>query len=298
MPPAPTDASTSLVSIVTPTLDAVPWLERMLESVAAQRVARIEHVVIDGGSTDGTLDLLDRHRDRLAHVESGADRGMYDALDRGFRRTTGEILCWLNADDEWLPGTLRTVTRLFREFPDVEWITTGCPAAIDADGGITWCGRIAGFSPRGFRRGDNLPGRGWAADGFLQQESTFWRRSLWERAGGRMDTSLRLAGDFELWSRFMHHATPWCVEAPLGLFRYRPGQLSAERREAYLAEAEAVFRRDGGRPPWRAMAALRVGFHRHAPLRLKRLAALLGVHEPRAHLAHVAERNRWVQVWQ
>jgi hypothetical protein len=73
--------------------------------------------------------------------------------------------------------------------------------------------------------------------------------------------------------------------------------LSAERREAYLAEAEAVFRRDGGRPPSRAMATLRVGFHRHAPLRLKRLAALLGLHERRAYLSHLAERNRWVQAW-
>jgi len=133
-PPAPT---APLVSIVTPTLDGSPWLERMLESVAAQRYGRIEHVVVDGGSSDGTLEVLERHRGRLAHLESGADRGMYDALDRGFRRTTGEIMCWLNADDEWLPGTLRTVTRLFREFPDVEWITTGCPAASDSCSSIS-----------------------------------------------------------------------------------------------------------------------------------------------------------------
>jgi hypothetical protein len=286
-----------LVSIVTPTLNAAGWLERAIDSVQSQRYPRIEHVLIDGGSTDGTLTIVERHRARFAHIESGPDSGMYDAIDRGFRRTTGEILCWLNADDEWLPGTLRTVTRLFREFPDVEWITSGCPSTIDSDGGITWCGRIAGFTPRGFRRGENLPGRGWTADGFIQQESTFWRRSIWERAGARMDTSLRLAGDFELWSRFMRHAAPWCVEAPLGLFRYRPGQQTERQRQAYLAEAEAVFRRDGGRPPGHLRAAIGVGIRRHAPLRLKRWLTSLRLHEPRPFLVHRAAENRWEREW-
>ena len=282
---------------MTPTLDAERWLEQAIDSVRAQRHPRIEHVLVDGGSTDGTMAIVERNRAHFAHVELGPDAGMYEAIDRGFRRTRGEIMCWLNADDEWLPGTLRTVTRLFREFPDVEWITTGCPATIDVDGGVTWCGRIAGFSPRGFRRGENLPGCGWKAAGFLQQESTFWRRSLWERAGARMDTSLRLAGDFELWSRFMGHATPWCVEVPLGLFRYRPGQQSERHRRAYLAEAEQVFHRDGGRPPVPVLATLRVGIRTHAPFRVLRWLARLRLVEPRPYLAHIAAENRWVRQW-
>ena len=118
---------------------------------------------------------------------------------------------WLNADDLHAPWTLALVGELFERFPQVEWLTTQYPLIFDEAGRCVQTGYGGGFNADAFRRGANLPGRGWFATGFVQQESTFWRRSLWERAGGRVDASLQLAGDFELWaaSSTTRRSTRW-----------------------------------------------------------------------------------------
>ena len=94
------------ISLVTPSFNQARYLEDALRSVHGQGYPRLEHVVMDGGSTDGSAAILDRWRDRLAHAESAPDGGQYDALQRGFARTSGEIMGWLNADDLHAPWTL------------------------------------------------------------------------------------------------------------------------------------------------------------------------------------------------
>ncbi len=287
-----------VVSVVTPSFNSGKFIERTIESIHGQGYPWIEHVLMDGGSTDQTMEIVERHRARFAHVESAADRGMYDAIHRGFGRTTGEIMTWLNSDDEWLPGTLRTVVRLFREFPDVEWITSSFPSAIDEDGATIATSRLSGVSKRGIDRGENLPCGRWFADGFIQQESTFWRRSLWERAGARLDTSLQLAGDYELWSRFIRHAPLWSVEVPLGLFRRRAGQKSAVSLSAYFDEALSVFHREGGRVPTRFGSLVRVGLRRHMPPPLRHHLGRLRLFERRPFLKYDWSSSIWVRTWQ
>jgi glycosyltransferase involved in cell wall biosynthesis len=236
------------ISLVTPSYQQAPFLEATLASIHDQRYPGLEHVVVDGGSTDGSVAVLERWAPRLARFSSGPDGGMYDALDRGFAGTTGEVMGWLNADDLHAPWTLALVGELFERFPDVQWLTTQYPLIFDEAGRCVQTGYGGGFNAEAFRRGANLPGRGWFATGFVQQESTFWRRSLWERAGARMDTSLKLAGDFELWARFFDHAPLHAVAAPLAGFRKHGAQKTSIAFEAYLAEAEAVLRARGGRP--------------------------------------------------
>lgn len=245
---APMD-SPPLVSLVTPSLDQGRFLEAALRSIHDQGYPRLEHVVMDGGSTDGSVDVLDRWRDRLAHCAIGPDGGMYDALQKGFARTTGEVMGWLNADDLHAPWTLSLVTDLFTRFPQVEWLTTLYPILWDDAGRAVHVGYGGGFNAKAFARGHNVYGAPWFAGGFVQQESTFWRRSLWERAGARLDTSLRLAGDFELWSRFFRHAPLWAVAAPVAGFRRHGDQKTAHHMDAYRAEAEEVLRRGGFRRP-------------------------------------------------
>jgi glycosyltransferase involved in cell wall biosynthesis len=283
-----------VISVVTPSRNAERFLERTLESVAAQEYPHLEHVLVDGGSTDGTMAIVERHRHRLAHVESGPDGGMYDALNRGFARTGGEVMTWLNADDVWFPGTLRTVGMIFARFPEVEWITTEFPAAIDAEGRPIAMDRIRGYCPHAFLRGEFLPAAGWPAAGFIQQESTFWRRSLWERAGARCDASLTAAGDFELWSRFFRHAELWCVSVPLGCFRKHPDQKTARSFAIYLEEARRVFAAAGGKVPHHAIAGLRVGLRRHAPPGLMRNLIRVGWMEPRPWIVYDWGRDVWV----
>lgn len=287
-----------IVSVVTPSFNSAKFIERTIHSIHGQGYPRVEHVLMDGGSTDGTMEIVDRHRARFSHVESGPDKGMYDAIHRGFARTTGEIMTWLNSDDEWLPGTLKTVVRLFREFPEVEWITSSFPSAIDEEGATIATSRLSGVSRRGIDRGENLPCGRWFADGFIQQESTFWRRSLWERAGARLDTSLQLAGDYELWSRFIRHAPLWSVEVPLGLFRRRAGQKSAVALSSYFDEALGVFRRDGGRAPTRFGSLVRVGIRRHMPPPFRHHLGRFHLFERRPFLKYDWASSRWVRAWQ
>jgi hypothetical protein len=155
---------------------------------------------------------------------------------------------WLNSDDFYVPGALEVVESVFAQHPEVEWLTTTVGAIASAEGGVVRTLSLTRYSKQAFYRGFNLPLRGWYAGSFIPQESTFWRRSLWERAGSRIDTSLAHAGDYELWARFYGHAELWGVQALLGVYRSHPAQKTSTFMSAYLEEAERVLRDAGGNP--------------------------------------------------
>jgi glycosyltransferase involved in cell wall biosynthesis len=236
-----------MISVVTPSFNQAAYLPAAIRSVLSQD-AELEYIVIDGGSTDGSVDIIRQHEDRLAAWRSEPDGGQYDALNKGFALSSGEIMGWLNSDDFYFPGALSVVETVFAHHPEIEWITGTTAVIANAHGQTTktfWVGR---FSRRAFFRGYNLPLRGWHAGHFIPQESTFWRRSLWERAGGELDASLTMAGDFDLWARFYQHAELWGVRTLIGAYRSQPAQKTAVGLGAYLDEAERVLRRHGARP--------------------------------------------------
>lgn len=218
------------ITLVTPSFNQAVWLGKTLDSVLNQGYPNLEYGVVDGGSTDGSIAILDAYRDRLSFVISEPDKGMYDAIQKGFTRSTGEIMGWLNSDDILMPNALFTLARLFYDIPQAEWVT-GYRCAVDEQG----CAVAL------------EPARAWSAETYaidhhwIQQESTFWRRSLWERSGSSLNTNLKLAGDFELWHRFFHHAPLYSTDALLGGFRVRSsGQASLEQLGAYEIEAARV----------------------------------------------------------
>jgi glycosyltransferase involved in cell wall biosynthesis len=225
---SPASAPWPTITIVTPVKDSVRFVEAALRSVLDQGYPALEHIVVDGGSTDGTLDVIRRYQDRLAWWTSEPDQGMYDALNKGFARSHGEVMGWLSATDLLHARSLFAVGDVFRTLPEVEWIT-GQPTALNEDGAT-----YTVEPPRRWTRTRFLLG----ANEHIQQESTFWRRSLWERAGGRVDASRRMAGDFELWTRFFRHAPLFPVEALIGGFRHDPDSLSLARRQEYRAICE------------------------------------------------------------
>lgn len=233
------------IAVVTPTLDQRPFIESTLRSVLEGRRPPDEYVVLDGGSTDGTADILAGYANRLTAWERGSDGGQYAAVERGLSRTSSDVMAWLNGDDLYLPWTLSVVDAIFTSHPEVEWVTTRHPLTANERDDVVAAGFVTGFDRDGFRRGANIPGARASAGG-IQQESTFWRRSLWERAGARIDTSLRLAGDFELWLRFFEHAELYAVDAPLAAFRVHGGQKTAGGFEAYATEARMVLTAAGG----------------------------------------------------
>jgi glycosyltransferase involved in cell wall biosynthesis len=211
-----------------------------MRSVLDQAYPALEYVVMDGGSTDGSVEILRRYENRLAGWVSERDGGQYAAVANGIARTKGEIIGWLNSDDAYVPGALSVVGEIFAHFPEVEWLTTLCPLFWDREGRAVHAEAIAGYSAGAFHDGEHLPqGEGFAL-GYIQQESTFWRRSLWERAGG-FDPDFPLAGDFALWARFFQHAPLCGITAPLGGFRVHGDQKTGRAFQKYSDEAEAVL---------------------------------------------------------
>jgi hypothetical protein len=193
-----------------------------------------------------------------------------------------------------LPNALLVVQDIFQTFPAVEWLTSRILTLLDERGRIVLQTLHYGFERQGFLRGDTLPGfgRGPVAT-YIQQESTFWRRSLWERAGSRFDSRLRLAGDFELWTRFFMHADLWSVSAPLGAFRKHEGQLSALHAGAYAQEASDVLRAHRGRPRSALGAAARMFLRRTTPRALRPAAHRLGLFRAAPIIDYDFESNTW-----
>ena len=228
---------TPTISIVTPSCNQGQFLEEAIQSVLTQEYPNLEYVVIDGGSSDSSVETIQKYENRLTYWVSEPDQGQYDAINKGFTHTTGEIMAWLNSDDKYLPRAFSVVADIFSAYPEIEWITSVHPVSWNERGQAVAVDFTGGFSRQSFFKGGNFPGKGSYGRRWIQQESTFWRRSLWERAGGRLETSLKLAADFELWARFFQQAELYGVSALLGGFRAHGNQLSVHHRQQYMSEA-------------------------------------------------------------
>jgi Glycosyl transferase family 2 len=214
------------ITIVMPSYNQAPFLEQAIRSVLDQNYPNLEYFLLDGGSTDGSTDIIKKYAHRIDFWRSEKDRGQFAAITEGFQRATGDIFAFLNSDDMYLPWTFSTVARIFTDLPAIQWLTSRTMIKWDeldqpvhTDWGTqharTW-----------FYRGWSL-GKSGRFSGWIQQESTFWRRSLWQAAGSRMDETLFTGGDFELWARFWKHADLVTTNIPLAGFRQHRGSKAA-----------------------------------------------------------------------
>jgi hypothetical protein len=222
------------IALVTPVFNSARYLESTIRSVLSQGYPNLEYVIADGGSTDGSIEIIRKYESQLHAWFSEPDRGMYDAINKAFARTSGDAMSdamrdamgggamgWISATDLLHAGSLFVVGSVFRAFPEVEWIT-GRPTGFSDEGMAVETLRLRRWSRMRFLAGANR---------YIQQESTFWRRSLWDRSGARVDDTRRSASDFELWVRFFRFARLYPVDALIGGFRSHPDSLGLRNLE-------------------------------------------------------------------
>lgn len=133
------------ISLVTPSFQQVRFLEACIRSVLDQEYPNLEYFVIDGGSNDGSVEIIRKYADRLSDWRSHADNGHMDAVQEGFKRSGGEIMGWLNSDDRLAPWALEVVAAVFRQFPEVQWTTSMYPMVMNADGLVLAARRAEGI---------------------------------------------------------------------------------------------------------------------------------------------------------
>jgi GT2 family glycosyltransferase len=194
---------------------------------------------MDGGSTDGSVEIIRRHAGRLAHWTSGPDGGQAAAIAAGFRLATGEIMAWLNSDDLLLPGALGRVGRAFAAEPDLGFVYGG-RQVIDADGRL-----LRTYHPPSVLHRFYFSFGQW-----VPQECAFWRRSLYDRAGG-MDESKFFALDLSLFMRMWGRGRWKKLDALLGAIRVHPDTKTSRHDDVMMKEAEAL-RREHGIPHFRS----------------------------------------------
>lgn len=200
------------ITVVTPSLNQGDFIEQTILSVLGQRYPDLEYWVIDGGSTDGTLDILRRYENEITGWISEPDVGQADAINKGFARAEGDIFCWLNSDDFYLPGTLIAVGEAMANGADLVY------------------GDTISFSDKGKRCVVNRPpayDRGlFGILDYIVQPSSFWTRSLWERTGP-LDTSLHFAFDWEWFLRASEGARFEKVDRILSAYRFHSAHKSS-----------------------------------------------------------------------
>ena len=221
------------ITLVTPSYNYGRYLEACLDSALSQNYPDLEYIVMDGGSTDDSVRILKRYEKHLSYWQSRPDAGQYSAIEEGFRRSTGELMTWLNADDMFHKGAFDTVASIFSAEPETQWLM-GRPNSFDEEGRQK---HVLSFLPM------NSRAKYLEDQELIQQEGVFWRRPLWDRSGGYLDRELLLAADLELWARFFRSAQLLSVDTLIAGFRDHPLQKSKDKA-AYTAEANRVLARE------------------------------------------------------
>ena len=223
-----------LVSIVTPSYNQAHYLEEAVLSVLNQDYPNIEYLVVDGGSTDGSVGILNRYNDRISWWVSEPDQGQTDAINKGFRRARGEILAWLNSDDTYQPNAVTEAVDYLQTYPDVG-LVYGDANFIDSSGVVIGRFNAQQTSYKRLRRGGV----------YIPQQAAFWRAKLWQEVGP-LDPSFYFAMDYDLWVRLARITEVRYTPQHWANFRLHDDAKTIAADDRCWPEMLKVHRRDGG----------------------------------------------------
>lgn len=223
------------ISIVTANLNQGKFLETCIKSVINQKYPNLEYIVIDGGSTDNSIDIIKKYEKYLHTWVSEKDEGQYDAINKGFNFATGDILAWINADDFYLPGAFYIIAEFFTSFPNSNWVTTSKITTISVNNEIQTNWGAKEYSLKKILDGNfDKP--------FIQQESTFWTSKLWKMAGGYLSLKYELASDLELWIRFFEIVNLYLIDLPIAIFRFQTESKTFKSFDKYMQEGRLIIK--------------------------------------------------------
>ncbi|MFA5136535.1 MAG: glycosyltransferase family 2 protein [Patescibacteria group bacterium] len=200
------------ISIITPSFNQGQFIEQTIQSVLSQNYPKLDYIVIDGGSTDGTIKILKKYGRYLRWI-SEKDKGQSHAINKGLKMASGDIIAWLNSDDYYLPGALNRVALHFERNKASHWVTGDYKIidefGHDIHGYVIWYKNLlrslSSYAMLSFAN-------------YIIQPSTFWRRELMQKVG-YLNNSYRYCMDYDLWLRFMKIEPPQILSSPLSAFR-------------------------------------------------------------------------------
>lgn len=242
------------ISIITPSYQQGHYIEETIRSVLAQDYPNFEHIVIDGGSTDETIRVLEKY----PHLRwiSEPDLGQSHAINKGILMASGEIIAYLNSDDLYRPGAFRAVAAFFEANPDARIVTGDCDY-VDGQSRVT-----GHLKARYEGIGGLIRHWGWDRWHCIPQQSTFWRRDLLAETG-LFDTGLHMAMDYDMWLRAAERTPIHTLPVTLAAFRLTDGTKTTARTHEMYWEEFNVSRRRWRLLPWRRRLAVKFEAHRH-----------------------------------
>jgi glycosyltransferase involved in cell wall biosynthesis len=226
-----------LISIVTPSFNQAEFIEETIQSVITQNYAHREYLILDGGSTDGSVDIIRRHGCSVDYWISEPDRGQSHAINKGFAMAKGDVVTWLNSDDTYLPGALSAVAECFAQRADVD-LVYGDFVYVDVRGEVLRRRKVS----------SNISYDQLVFHDYLGQPAVFFRRSLFEQVGP-VNESLHYSMDWELFLRMWKIAKPMHLARELATFRLNHlAKTNCEDDQKWQQEREIIQRRYMRRP--------------------------------------------------
>jgi len=273
------------ISIITPSFNQADFLDQTIRSVLDQGYANLEYIVIDGGSSDRSPQVIQRYADRLAYWQSEPDRGQPHAINKGLARATGDIVGYLNSDDLYLPGALHAVADAFMRDPQTQWIA----------GGVLMFGEPEAMHDPAWWRGAWVPTDAAACihkNYEAPQPGMFWRRERFDKHGG-FDESMRYCFDHEFYARIMvAGCTCRPLQRPVAAYRFHGSSKTVAEGDKFRAEFKLVRERYIDQvPAARAKAEARLAARRD------QRTGILGAFNKAIRLAGDGERGLAWREW-